>query len=171
MAYLPLLLGLLSLAPIVYTACVPSGDETTINELLVRGGANTVVSLCANAVFNLKQPVIFTAPNQELSTEGYPTDSTRAVLIVTGVNQTAAIIGNCHGCSDLKLRNIQVNGNRPALGGFSGSGNIEIGHVCISQKVAQMDARMQQSLIMTSAHRVILLAIGPMAYPWHAQEV
>ena len=127
MAYLSLLLGLLSLVPIAYAACVPSGDETTINELLIRGGANTVVSLCANAVFNLKQPVIFTAPNQELSTEGYPTDSTRAILIVTGVNQTAAIIGNCHECSDLKLRNIQVNGNRPALGGFSGSGNIEIG--------------------------------------------
>lgn len=109
------------------TACVPSGDETVINNLLINGGANTIVSLCSGALFNLKKPVVFTAPNQELSTQGYPTDDTRATLVVTGVNQTAAIFGNCAQCSGLKLRNIQVNGNRPVLGLFPGSGNIEIG--------------------------------------------
>jgi hypothetical protein len=122
-----LLLGLLSYFPTAYTACISSGDETIINNLLSSGGANTIVSLCASAVFNLKNPIIFTAQNQEVSTEGYPTSSTRATLVVTGVNQTAAIIGNCGQCSGLKIRNIQVNGNRPILGLFTGSANIEIG--------------------------------------------
>jgi hypothetical protein len=88
-----LLLGLLSLVPNAYTACISDGDETTINNLLSSGGPNTVVSLCANAVFNLKDSIVFTAENQELSTEGYPADSTRATLVVTGANQTSAIIG------------------------------------------------------------------------------
>lgn len=129
------LFGLLAFISTTYSACISSGDETTINDLLSTGGANTLVSLCANAVFNLKHPIIFTAHNQELSTEGYPTDSTRATLIVTGVNQTAAIYGNCVECSGLKLRNIQVNGNRPALGLFPGSGNIEIGGPTTDQLV------------------------------------
>lgn len=118
---------LLFLLPFCSTACIPSGDETVINNLLKNGGANTIVSLCPSALFNLKQPVVFTALNQELSTQGYPTDDTRATLVVTGVNQTAAIFGNCEHCSGLRIRNIQVNGNRPALGLFPGSGNIEIG--------------------------------------------
>lgn len=121
------LLALLSLISIVNTACISSGDETVVNNLLARGGANTVVSLCTNSVFHLKNPIVFTAPNQELSTQGYPTDFTRATLVVTGVNQSAAIIGNCGQCSGLKIRNIQVNGNRPALGLYGGSANIEIG--------------------------------------------
>jgi hypothetical protein len=37
------------------------------------------------------------------------------------------ITGSCDQCSDLKIRNIQVNGNRPVLGKLSGSANIEIG--------------------------------------------
>ncbi|CAF2697274.1 unnamed protein product [Rotaria sp. Silwood2] len=129
------LLALLSLIPTAYTACISSGDETTINNLLSSGGANAIVSLCANSVFNLKNPIVFTASNQELSTQGYPTDSTRATLVVTGVNQTAAIIGNCDQCSGLRLRNIQVNGNRPALGLFDGSANIEIGGPTSNQLV------------------------------------
>ncbi len=88
-----LLFGLFLIVSSVYTACIPSGDETTINNLFSTGGPNTVVSLCANGVFNLKHPVIFTDQNQELSTEGYPTDSTRATLVVSGINQTTAIIG------------------------------------------------------------------------------
>ncbi len=88
-----LLFGLLVFVSNAYTACIPSGDETIINNLFSTGGPNTVVSLCANVVFNLKHPVVFTAQNQELSTEGYPIDSTRATLVVTGTNQTTAIIG------------------------------------------------------------------------------
>ncbi|UJR17128.1 hypothetical protein I4U23_004024 [Adineta vaga] len=120
-------LELLLTIAIAHTACISSGDETTINNLLISGGPNTVASLCANSIFILKNPIIFTAYNQELSTDGYPRDSTRATLIVTGVNQTAAIIGNCKQCSSLRLRNIQVNGNRPVLGLLKGSANIEIG--------------------------------------------
>jgi hypothetical protein len=130
-----LLLGMLFLCSTAHTACISTGDETTINNLLSSGGANTIVSLCVNTVFNLKHPIVFTAPNQELSTEGYPMGFARATLIVTGVNQTAAIIGNCGQCSGLKLRNIQVNGNRPALGLFGGSGNIEIGGSTSNQLV------------------------------------
>ncbi|CAF1204509.1 unnamed protein product [Adineta steineri] len=130
-----LLLELFCLTSIAYTACLSHGDESVINNLFSSRGANTIVSLCANAVFNLKNPIIFTDYNQELSTEGYPTDATRAILVVTGVNQTAAIVGNCNECSNLKIRNIQVNGNRPALGRFSGSANIEIGGSTSNQLV------------------------------------
>ena len=120
-------LWMLVLIPSAYTVCIPSGDETIINSLFLSGGTNTTVSLCVKTVFKLRNPIIFTAANQELSTEGYPTSTTRATVIVTGINQTAAIIGNCGQCSGLKLRNIQVNGNRPVLGLLGGSANIEIG--------------------------------------------
>ncbi|CAF1401182.1 unnamed protein product [Adineta ricciae] len=130
-----LFLQLLSSVPSIYATCISGGDETIINKLLINGGPNTIVSLCANTVFKLKNPVIFTAYNQELSTDGYPRDATRATLIVTGANQTAAIIGNCNQCSGLKLRNIQVNGNRPVLGLLKGSGNIEIGGATNNQLV------------------------------------
>ena len=130
-----LFLGVLFLSSTAHTACISSGDETTINNLLLSGGPTTTVSLCTNAVFNLKHPIVFTAPDQELSTQGYPSGFARATIVVTGVNQTAAIIGNCDQCSGLKLRNIQVNGNRPALGLFRGSGNIEIGGPTSNQLV------------------------------------
>ena len=120
------------------TTCISSGDETTINNLFLNEGANTHVSLCANAVFNLKNPIIFTALNQELSTEGYPIDSGWATLVVTEINQTAPIIGNCRQCSGVELRNIQVNGSRPVLGVMSGSANIEIGGPNSNQLVAHV---------------------------------
>jgi hypothetical protein len=105
-----------------------SGQETVLNGLLQTGGAGTVVSLCPSSVFKLSNPVVFTAAGQEISTAGYPTDATRATLVVTGAQQSSAIVGQCAACSGIRVRNVQVNGNRPALGVIaSGAGLIEIG--------------------------------------------
>lgn len=84
------------------TCLSPTGDseqEVVINNLLSTGGAGAVISLCPNTTFNLNRPVRFTAANQQISTEGYPTDSSRAMLVVKGTAQSTAIEGNCAACS------------------------------------------------------------------------
>ncbi|KAM0751727.1 hypothetical protein T439DRAFT_300725 [Meredithblackwellia eburnea MCA 4105] len=98
-----------------------SANEQIINSLLSMGGAGTVVYLCPSVTISLRNPIQFTAANQTIVTRGQPTDSTRATLLVTGATQTNAITGSCAACSGVQLRNIQVNGNRPALGFISGS--------------------------------------------------
>ncbi|KAM0746134.1 hypothetical protein T439DRAFT_294532, partial [Meredithblackwellia eburnea MCA 4105] len=52
-----------------------------------------------------------------------PTDSTRATLRVTGVNQTNVITGNCAFCDGLTLKSVQIDGNRGNLGWVSPSVN------------------------------------------------
>ena len=61
----------------------------------------------------IQGPISFTAPNQEISTLGYPTDGTRATLVVSGPitngqGQTTAVDGTCENCGGIKLRNIQA---------------------------------------------------------------
>lgn len=97
-------------------SCLSGGDETTINQRLASGGTGAQVALCAGGRFALKAPVVYTAARQSIYTEGYPSGDTRATLTVTGAEQTAAVFGNCGACNDISLRNVQVNGNRPALG-------------------------------------------------------
>ena len=86
--------------------CLPSGDERQINEaflkgrsvpdpqyhkLILAGGKGTTVTLCKNSVHRLRNPVVFTAARQTLTTEGNPTGRERALLIVEGEEQSAAI--------------------------------------------------------------------------------
>ena len=47
------------------------------------------MQLCPNSVLQLSGPIFFTAKDQELSTEGYPTDDSRAKLVCTGDAITA----------------------------------------------------------------------------------
>lgn len=47
------------------------------------------VSLCPGSTFRLTGPIVFTAKDQEVSTEGYPTDDTRAKLLTVGKTITA----------------------------------------------------------------------------------
>ncbi|KAI5478380.1 hypothetical protein MNV49_005129 [Pseudohyphozyma bogoriensis] len=103
------------------------GTGTTgyqITQLFYYGGAGTIVSLCPGAQISLEQTITMFAANQELSTQGYPTDGTRALLTVVGSSSNTAmagaIYGICTGCNNITVRSIQVNGNRPALGFVSG---------------------------------------------------
>ncbi|KAJ7893432.1 hypothetical protein B0H14DRAFT_2684897, partial [Mycena olivaceomarginata] len=79
-------------------------------------------------------PLLFAAPNQEISTEGYPTDDSRATLVVdgpvaNGTGHTTAhrLVGTCDSCSGIILRNIQINGARDGAPPTGGGGNIEMG--------------------------------------------
>jgi len=73
-------------------ACIPSGTEADINGALAGTGAEAV--LCPNALFILSNPVRFSAPNQRLYTQGFPTDETRALLRIGDAALTNAINGN-----------------------------------------------------------------------------
>lgn len=47
-----------------------STTDVIINSILYHGGKNTVISLCPRAQISLKNAIQFTAPGQELSTQG-----------------------------------------------------------------------------------------------------
>ena len=98
-------------------SCVSPDPANTvtdrIEQLLTTGGNGYVLSLCPGRQYFITQPINFTAPNQEISTQGYPTGSDRATLVVSGpvfngTGHTTAVDGTCSTCSGLKLRNVQV---------------------------------------------------------------
>jgi hypothetical protein len=110
--------------PKAAAACIASGDVAGITAALQ--GQNAEAVLCPSATFNLTAPIGFTAPNQKCYTQGLPTGSTRATLVVTGAGQSTAIQGN--GQSGVILENLQINGNRVARGRIAGgAGLIEMG--------------------------------------------
>ncbi|KAJ6536710.1 hypothetical protein DFH09DRAFT_1178561 [Mycena vulgaris] len=103
-----------------------------INTLLNSSGPGYVLSLCPGREYILQSPVLFAAPNQEISTQGYPTDASRATLVVNGpvangAGHTNAVDGTCANCSGIVLRNIQINGARGVAPPTSGGANIEFG--------------------------------------------
>ena len=116
--------------------CIPSGTEADINAALAGSGAEAV--LCPNTVFILSYPVSFTAPNQRLYTQAFPTDETRALLRIGDAALTNAINGNNQ--SGIAIQNIQVDGNRSGLGYLSGDALIEIGHAGSNQSVQSIVA-------------------------------
>ncbi|KAJ7688677.1 pectin lyase fold/virulence factor, partial [Mycena rosella] len=103
-----------------------------INALLNSSGPGYVLKLCADREYVLQDPLLFAAPNQEISTEGYPTDNSRATLLVNGpvadgAGHTNAVDGTCASCSGIMLRNVQINGARGDAPPTSGGANIEFG--------------------------------------------
>lgn len=105
-------------------ACIPQNPANTVtdrlNAALNSSGPGFVLRLCPNAQYIIQAPILFAAPNQEISTVGYPTDDSRATLVVNGpvVNgqgHTTAIDGTCANCSGIILRNIQVRVPGPFL--------------------------------------------------------
>lgn len=94
------------------TSCIPPTpvDDVTdrLSLALQSSGAGFVLSLCPNAQYIILAPINFTAANQEISTQGYPVDSSRATLVVSGPGQTTAVDGTCEGCDNIRLRNIQA---------------------------------------------------------------
>ena len=70
----------------------------------------------------IQGPIFFAAPNQEISTLGYPTDNSRATLVVSGPvtnsqSHTTAVDGTCPNCGGAKLRNIQAGIFEPLIVG------------------------------------------------------
>jgi hypothetical protein len=98
-------------------SCVSPDPANTVtdrlNQLLSSGGNGYVLSLCPSQQYMITAPILFAAPNQEISTQGYPTGDDRATLVVSGpvsngTGHTNAVDGTCNTCSGVKLRNIQV---------------------------------------------------------------
>ena len=85
-----------------------------LNLALNSSGPGFVLQLCPNAHYLIQAPILFAAPNQEISTAGYPTDDSRATLVVNGPvangqGHTTAIDGTCTNCSGIMLHNIQAS--------------------------------------------------------------
>lgn len=102
-------------------SCVSPDPANTVtdrlNQLLSSGGNGYVLSLCPDKQYFITQPILFAAPNQEISTQGYPTGNDRATLVVNGpvsngTGHTNAVDGTCTNCSGVKLRNIQVRSHQ-----------------------------------------------------------
>lgn len=103
-----------------------------LNNLLSSKGEGYTLHLCPSSNYVISAPVKFAAPNQEISTYGYPTDDSRATLVVMGPvdngdPHTVAVDGTCGQCDGVKLRNIQINGTRNGHPPTTGGGNIEFG--------------------------------------------
>jgi len=118
------------------TACIPSDPANTVtdrlNLALNSSDPGFVLRLCPYAQYFIKAPILFAAPNQEISTVGYPTDDSRATLVVSGPvsngqGHTTAVDGTCANCGGVILRNIQVNGTRAGASPTGGGANIEMG--------------------------------------------
>ncbi|KAG9310502.1 hypothetical protein JVU11DRAFT_9648 [Chiua virens] len=116
--------------------CQTPGPEDTLthrlNSLLKTSGPGYILSLCPGQQYIITAPLRFTAPNQEISTAGYPTDSTRATLVVAGLvrhgkGHSTAVDGTCGNCDGVKLRNVQINGTRLGAPPIDGGANIEMG--------------------------------------------
>lgn len=84
-----------------------------LNNLLKAGGPGYTLKLCPSAEYVTIAPIQFAAHQQEISTVGYPTDSTRATIKIMGpVHGTSphaiGVDGSCADCNGIKLRNIQA---------------------------------------------------------------
>ena len=98
--------------------CIDPNPANTItdrlNIALNSSGPGFILQLCPNAQYMIQAPILFAAADQEISTVGYPTDDSRATLVVSGPvsngqGHTTAVDGTGANCSGVKLRNIQVS--------------------------------------------------------------
>lgn len=121
--------------------CISNGDQNTINALFSNGGANTVVQLCENATIQITDKILFTADGQEISTQNYPTGSSRATIRVA-VGSSASTLIEGHSFNGIKIKNIQLDGNRNNAGFYKGGGaNIEIGGTATGQVIQNVNSR------------------------------
>ncbi|KAI6018315.1 hypothetical protein EDC04DRAFT_2743358 [Pisolithus marmoratus] len=112
----------------------PTSNLTTrLNQMLSSSGPGYILSLCPGQQYPITAPLLFTSPNQEISTQGYPTGSDRATLVVSGpvfsngTGHSTAVDGTCASCDGVTLRNIQINGTRLGAPPLNGGANIEMG--------------------------------------------
>jgi parallel beta-helix repeat protein len=88
-------------------------------------------------VFELTETVFYTHDDQEIYTQGFPRDDSRALLRVAHKDiATAVMAGNN---SRVKLRNVIIDGNRPELG-IATAGLIEWGGAATGQIVEWVKA-------------------------------
>jgi acyl-homoserine lactone acylase PvdQ len=99
----------------VNASCVSSGDQNTINSAFSAGGQGHIVQLCAGVTITITGTIQFTANGQEISTQGYPTGSTRATIQIATGNKISTLISGA-GYSGIRILNLQVDGNRPNAG-------------------------------------------------------
>ena len=92
--------------------CIPSGDHVSIQNALIGPGATAV--LCPNALFELSDTVTFTDDNQQIHTQGYPTDDSRALLRIVHKDVATAVSAGHR--SGVTLSHVIIDGNRPELG-------------------------------------------------------
>lgn len=79
------------------------------------------MNLCPNAVIPLYNNIYFTQPGQVLTTLSSSTGTeSRATLRVANVNQTCAVYALGSNTAGVTIKNIQVDGSRPALGWVQG---------------------------------------------------
>lgn len=100
-------------------ACVSTGNQDTINNAFTAGGAGTVVQLCQSVTILISASIHFSAANQELSTVGYPTGSTRATIKIASGNNVATLIQGAWN-SGVRIKNLQLDGDRANNGLGSG---------------------------------------------------
>ena len=132
---------IVAVIPALTAACISSGDQNTINYALQSGGANAVVQLCENAVIQITDSISFTADGQEISTVYYPTDNNRATIQIAPGNSAATIIQG-QNLNNIKIKNIQLDGNRPNAGYQKGGGaTIEIGGLSTGQVISNVNSR------------------------------
>jgi hypothetical protein len=119
MRFLVYFLAVLLAREYANASCISSGNEATINNALSAGGQGAIVQLCAGVTLELTGSISFTADNQEISTQGYPTGSTRAILQIATGTQFSTLISGA-GKNGIRILNIQVDGNRPNAGYING---------------------------------------------------
>lgn len=132
-------------------SCLESGDQETINARLV--GVAAVAMLCPGAVFELAAPVRMTADRQQIYTEGFPTDDTRAILRIVSRRFTAAVIMRDY--NEAHLSNVIVDGNRVNLESAGGdaliyAGGYSRGQIIRGNKI--MNTRSWSSLQLIQGH-------------------
>lgn len=98
--------------------CEPRDPLNTLtdrlNVLLNSSGPGYTLPLCPGVEYFIQAPILFAAPDQEISTVGYPTGDERATLVVAGPvangqGHTTAVDGTCSNCSGVKLRYVQAS--------------------------------------------------------------
>jgi len=97
-------------------ACISSGDQNTINQGLSSGGKGTLIQLCPSAVITISDAIVFTDENQEISTEGYPTGDTRAIIQLDTKGGSATTLIQGGGNSYVRVLNVQIDGQRSKNG-------------------------------------------------------
>ncbi|KAK4051193.1 hypothetical protein OIV83_003015 [Microbotryomycetes sp. JL201] len=119
------------------TTCVGSwANDTYISTLFYYGGTGYTVSLCPGAQIPMDNAAFFYWPNQTLTTQGNPTDATRAQLYIRNTNISCLVYGGLDNTHYTKIQNIILDGGRPALGQlFNVPATISIGGNNIGQTV------------------------------------
>jgi hypothetical protein len=95
-------------------ACINGGTDSEINGAFASKLQGAEAVLCPGAVFRLSRPIVFTAKQQKLYTQGRPSDDTRALLVVSDPMLSTAIYADHW--SGVQVDSVRVDGNRSTLG-------------------------------------------------------